>query len=347
MSTLRICQIIGGDCHQIGGLEKHFIDLCNALADRTDCQVTALGHPLYIDHLRENIKFIPLDLSCSRFNPIALWRIFHVLREEGYDIVHTHANKATMMLAMLKRINSFHLVSTLHGLKKNVKAFRRPDHVICVSQKISEMVKNQNISVIYNGIPCSYEVSKENKSTIRQKFNIDPTAFLVVSIGRLVEVKGFDLLLRAFVGVDAHLLIVGDGPEMKKLQKQVFSLKLKDQVTFAGFQKNVKSIIKSADLTVIASRREGFSYVMAETLTHSCPLISTDVADIRSIIGSTFIVPPNSVKKLHDKLIWAVVNSSELSLISDHAFSFARQEFTLDTMVTKTLDVYRKVLEFK
>ena len=71
-----ICQVLAGA--ESGGLERHFIELCNALAERH--QVTAIAHPLHAHALDGRVHFVPLDLSGGRFNPRLLLMLYRALR---------------------------------------------------------------------------------------------------------------------------------------------------------------------------------------------------------------------------------------------------------------------------
>jgi glycosyltransferase involved in cell wall biosynthesis len=100
----------------------------------------------------------------------------------------------------------------------------------------------------------------------------------IVSAGRLVEVKGFDLLIKA-IAINAnsaiHLTLLGDGPLKAELQSLATSLGLENQICFAGYQKNPFAFIARADAYVLSSRMEGFPNVVLEALACGTPVIAT------------------------------------------------------------------------
>ena len=142
-----------------------------------------------------------------------------------------------------------------------------------------------------------------------------------------------------------HLILIGDGPDREKLEKLSQKLNVDDRITFVGNIENelTKSMIKSSDLLVISSRREGFSYVFAEALLLDTPIVSTDVADIKKFITPKYISPFDSklfAKKVNDFKLDYDKNSIEYQAI----FNRAKNIFTLENMTKQTIQVYHMVI---
>jgi len=184
-----ICQVLAGA--ESGGLERHFIDLCNALAERH--QVTAIAHPMHTGAFHGGVHFVPLDLSGGRFNPGLLLMLYRAVRRAAPDIVHTHANKATAMVALLKPLLSLSFVATLHNRKSRLWMFRSCDAVIAVSQSLADCLPGRDVTVIPNGIAPPAPLDAARVAAIKA-----PLAgqALVLAAGRLVEAKGFDVRLK-------------------------------------------------------------------------------------------------------------------------------------------------------
>jgi len=337
---MRVCQILAGD--EEGGLEKHFEELCNRLVCYHEIHVIA--HEKYRKRFDSKIIFHTLDLSKGRRNLVMLYKLRKIINDIHPDILHAHANKAVDMIASIKRFlhPSMKLIATLHSKKRNLKGFEYFDHVIGVSHEVLKNLKNLHQSVVYNGIELT---SKEKDPKYLAQFGIKDE-FVICAVGRLESVKNFPLLIRAAKNLDVKLLIVGEGSEKKKLQKLVQDLSLKDKVVFTGFRKDVPDILVNSDICVISSDREGFSYVMAESLLLGIPIISTNVGDMKLILPISFVVPVNDEKKLIKTILY-IQNNYTVSMKSyEESFCFAKDHFTLNKMLDNTLKIYNKVVEY-
>jgi glycosyltransferase involved in cell wall biosynthesis len=104
---------------------------------------------------------------------------------------------------------------------------------------------------------------------------------VVISAGRLAQVKGFDVLIRAHAklierDVAHHLVILGEGPERPRLEELIRHLGLDNTVHMPGFIDNPYPLIKRASVFCLSSRFEGFALVIAEALSLGTPVVSTD-----------------------------------------------------------------------
>jgi len=335
---LRVVQILGGA--ENGGLEKHTIELTHALK-KQGIDVSVVAHKKFEKDF-ENINFIELDLSKARNNPFTLYKLQKILNEEKFDIIHTQANKATDMVIKLKPFLNSKIVSTLHNYKKNIKSFEKADFVITVSDRIGEKLQTKNKITIYNGIQT------ENIKTIdlHKKLNIESNKFIVSSVGRFVKVKNFDVLIKSIKDIDVHLVLVGDGKKRDELSNLVKTLDMEKKITFTGMLNKTETLetIKSSNIFVITSDREGFPYTFVEALFCKTPIISTDVSDIKKIIREEHIVPFNSPEILSVKINNAKENYEKITKKFKKVFSYAQEEFSIKNMTLKNINIYKKVL---
>ena len=141
----------------------------------------------------------------------------------------------------------------------------------------------------------------------------------ILFVGRLVEKKGVEYLIRAFPLIHekypgARLCIVGDGPERGVLEGMCAELGLEDSVRFLGAVKHdsLPKLYGESDVVVFPSvvskdgDREGFGLVLVEALGCECATVVTDLPAMRDIIidGKTgFVVPQKSIRQLAEKVI--------------------------------------------
>jgi glycosyltransferase involved in cell wall biosynthesis len=326
-----------------GGVEKHTIELSKALK-RKGVDVTIIAHESFREFF-EGFRFIGLDLTKCRYNVVNLFKLYRILKRENFDIVHTQANKATAMVALIKPMISSKFVATLHSYKNNLWPFNRADFVITVSDRIGEPLKNEHKTTIYNGV----QFDNIEKVDLRQRYSLPQNSFLVCAVGRLAKVKAYEILIRSMCYTDdeCFLLLVGDGIEHESLTKLTKQLRLENKVYFLGHKENdeVKKIIASSDLLAISSQKEGFPYVFVETLLSQTPVISTDVSDIKKFITEKYIVKQLDEKNMAEKIMYVKNHYDEILEDFQKIFIKAAECFTVQKVVDETLAVYRFLVD--
>jgi len=336
---MKICEIVAsyGD----GGLENHFVELCNGLAAKGH-EVHVIIPLAFIDRFSEGIIVHRLPLHLSRRNLGLLWKLLRIIKHINPDIIHTHANKSAELISKIKTFISKPCVATLHNIKKNLNGFKKMDAVIGVSQGVLEALSHARKQVVYNGV--SLPNSSFSRTAILEKFKLSGQRPIIMAIGRLVEAKGFDILIDAWLGIEADLLIIGDGPLKGEFSAQIEKSNLAQYVHLTGFVDNANSLITAADFIVISSRREGFNYVMAEALFQSIPVISTDVPAPNEILPNDYLVPVADNKALHTLLKYCLDNPAKLASDYQTVFDWAQQTLSLDGMVSNTERIFNDMM---
>ena len=114
---------------------------------------------------------------------------------------------------------------------------------------------------------------------------------VVTCIGRLDRQKGLDWLLEtAAIWLPqlprCDLLLVGQGPERRKLEAQCRGLGIGDRVHFAGWRPDVAEILAASRLLVLPSAWEGMPNVVLEAMAAGLPVVATDVEGVRELLGA-------------------------------------------------------------
>ena len=339
MKPLRIAQVMAsGPAH--GGLEKHFVEMCNGLSAQHE--VLALAHPAHGKAFASGVNFLPLDLTASRRNPFNLFRLHRALRDFCPEVIHAHANKAASMVASMRRFTSAKTVGTIHGFKSNNRPFANFDAVIAVSPAIHAKLDIPQARVICNGIPLAEAPVREPQFFSRQ-FGLSNERPVVVTVGRLAPVKGFAGLVESWPGIDADLLIVGEGPEREHLEGLIEQLSLQDRVHLVGFRDDVPAIMAHSDLVVISSEREGFPYVMVEALHLEKPIVATRFPGADALLPLPYVVPYGEPAQLRNTITSTLADLSQSKTDYQTTWEHARQCFTVESMVEQTNAVYQRL----
>jgi len=336
---MKILQIMAGN--EEGGLEKHFVELCNRLSETYEVYVIA--HEKYKERFSPKISFYTLDLAKGRRNPLILFRLSKMINRINPDILHAHANKAVEMVTNIQYFLHSHIkrIATLHSQKKNVKSFNQFDYVIGVSNEVLKDIRNPHQSVVYNGIV--WEERERIKGYLGEQFGIEGKVFTICGIGRIELVKNFALLISSIKDLEVKLLIVGEGDQEKELRSLVKKLQIEDKVIFAGYREDAVNIILHSDLFVISSDKEGLPYVLIEALLCEIPVISTDVSDVKRILPDFAVVPVGDKERLSQTIVNVKENYVTAKEEYQKSFNFAKEHFTIEAMVDGVESVYREV----
>lgn len=237
----------------------------------------------------------------------AAWRMYQLgvqlLSREKFDLISTQDPFETGLIGYwLKKKFRLKLNVQLHGdffgsyyfikqdplnfVRRIIAKFllRRADSIRAVSQRLAQSLQKMKIpakKIVV--VPVFVDVAGFARKPVRLDLHLKyPGKFLILSAGRLVREKNLTLLIKAFNQVcrdfpQAQLLIVGDGPDKKRLQKLVSFLNINQAVEFCGWQDDLASYYKTSDLFVVTSISEGYNRTIVEAMACGLPVVMTNV----------------------------------------------------------------------
>lgn len=341
----RIVHVMASSNGVMGGVEKHTVELCTALAKTHE--VHLIADASYVNQVDSNVLFHAINFKQSRFNPFLYLQLFYLINRLQPQLIHAQAGKAASLLRWFTWLfKHVVFVATVHGTKKSVRAYAAMNGVIAVSSQLAAAFAPNKVRVIYNGSKPTPNLKPQEKIQLKQSLQ-SVSLPIVMAVGRLAPVKAFDVLLRAFVGINARLVIVGEGGERQNLTLLSRELGIEDNVLFLGHRDDVGQLLQVADLCVISSHREGFPLIMVESLQQGCLLISTEVSGVKEWLPPAFLTPPNNVQGLHNLLYATLPRIDTLRSNYLPLFLRAQQELTIEGMAQRTQDFYYDLLEKK
>ncbi|WP_053992538.1 glycosyltransferase [Mangrovimonas sp. TPBH4] len=176
--------------------------------------------------------------------------------------------------------------------------YRNMDLLICQTDKMKTQLL-ENVGYLQNRVPIETVPNPINLSVLKkmgeEELNFRFPKEYIVSAGRFIPEKGFDLLIKSFSEIKKQfpalkLIILGDGPLKEQLNNEVDKLNLSKDVIFTGFVNNVHPFFKHAKLCVVSSRLEGFPNVLLQMMSQNKHVVSTKCAggieDIEGVIKS-------------------------------------------------------------
>jgi glycosyltransferase involved in cell wall biosynthesis len=196
-----------------------------------------------------------------------------------------------------------------------LKVLREADAVVTSSADLKAKLVDfgigaDKVHVNYRGLDISL-FFPGNKEEARKSLGVPLDARILIWVGRMVPVKGLDVLVdacrRLFIrGPNFRLYLVGDGPLRKVLTLECRRRGLSEIVTFVGSQPHnqLPDWYRAADLTVLPSRSEGLPNVLRESLACGTPFVASRVGGIPEIAEepANLLVPPNNPQSLAEAI---------------------------------------------
>ena len=175
----------------------------------------------------------------------------------------------------------------------------------------------------------------------------------LVSVGRLVHQKGFDILIRSYAAVAEQfpgwtLRIYGDGPERSGLEELIRQMRLEDRVELAGSRPDITSALVEATLFVLPSRYEGYPNALLEALACGLPVVASDcpggIAEILDKGNYGMLVATDDVTALSTALT-SMMSRPELRAAYAAKAPKAVAALNLSSIGSRWLDVFGEVME--
>lgn len=226
-------------------------------------------------------------------------------RELGVTIWHAHDAKSNLIGLLLRRKLGLKLISTVHGYIENttkLRLYRKIDHallrgyhrVVVVSPKLYDQclaagIDQSRMTYIPNGIEADQYQRGASIRDSRDALGLPQNASIIGLAGRLSPEKQIDKLITVFPQVcqrvpDAHLVIIGDGPERPALEQQVEQLGLTDRVHLVGWQNPLTPWYQAMDVLALTSSTEGLPNVLLEAMALGVPVAATAVGAIADLL---------------------------------------------------------------
>ncbi len=260
-----------------GGAERYFVDLCAALGQR-GVAVQAICHRRFVRRaeLEESygVDVCPVMVR-GTWDVLAQSAINRLVGKHCPGVLHAHLARGSHFAGRAGAKLGLPVTAKTHNYV-DLKYYQHVDHFIATTLKqrqylLDKGIEASRITVIPNFTRLPGVEALPAPSAHESVF---------MSYGRMVQKKGFDVLLSAFRQYldrthAGYLLLGGDGPESIALKRLAADLGIGDRVRFCGWVEDVSAFLDQGDIFVLPSRDEPFGIVVLEAMARGKALIST------------------------------------------------------------------------
>lgn len=321
-----------------------------------------------IERAGARVRIIPRRIP--KLDPTWVARLAGAMRHDAIDLAHTHLfGDALHGYLAARSAGRLPVVTTLHGTVEAGTGLRRLGYrwllprcagVVACSRAVEHSFRQlagdraARLRTIANGIeaPAAARADASARAAVLAELGIDPQATVLAAVGRLVPVKGYEGLIRAFASLAAgpgggpHLVLIGDGPLRVTLARQAERLGVAERVVLTGFRPDVARLLPALDVVVFSSRNEGLSVALLEAMAAGRSIVATDLPGIVEAVRDereALIVPVDDRQALAAALERASADPALRRRLGAAARRRFDDRFSAQRMVESYEELYREI----
>ena len=352
----------GGASSRVLSMLTRFPSGSAALAGLENSAVTLeakrLGLPIHV-------------LGSGKTDPRILPRLIRLIRKEGFQILDTQNIQSKFYASLAASLTRVALVSTINSWYENehggastrgkiytmleLATNRNLALYVTVSEKDRSMlfqsgIPEDKIELIYNAVNTT--LPKLEPNFLRTQLNLPSDALICLAVGRLVHIKGYDVLIEAMKEAAAEIpnlvaVIVGEGEIRDELTRQIEATGLNGRIILPGYfqRESILSALDSCDIFAMPSRYEGTPIALLEAGSLACPIIASNAGGIPELVSHeehALLVTPEDPHALAQALIRLAKDRALAKRLGENAQICVREKFSLENQVTATMNAYQK-----
>lgn len=373
---IRICHLANADVY--GGVEEQLKILLNTKKSRLDSEfeyhVILFNRGLLARELSMPGVMVHI-VQELRWNFVQqLLQIYRLLKRYRIQVVHTHKYKEGILGGLAAKLAGIPvIVKTVHGLTEcpsGLAKFRVGliqkidrllsrhfcDKVVAVSREIENKLSGYyhgKLTFITNAVePDVADLQSPDDAWLEKLTRFKKHYRLIGSIGRLVYVKGYDIFIEAAHSMlegypNVRFVLVGEGPEHRKLLDLVDGFGMKDYFIFTGFTTSRLSHLAMFDLFLLSSRHEGVPVVLLEAMALKVPIVATRVGGIPFLLDhlkNGFLVEPEAPEELAIACLTLLANRKLARSLAENAWRTFSNNFSADHFRCSIHHLYQELL---
>lgn len=292
---------------------------------------------------------------------LSLFYLLHYLLENKIEVIHAHFGNNGEQAAIIKSLGvPIKLITTFHGydiragiskggiIYKNLKT--HGDVIIAISPYNKEKLigfgfDSSQLVSINNGINTTNFKPSHIKSTSDSKIKI-------ISVGRLVEIKGFDMALYALKNVlekfdnyQIEYTIIGEGHQYNILNQIAIELNISNQVVFKGAlsSEQISNQLKHSDFYLLSSRNEAIPTVVLEAQACALPVVATNVGSVKDVVleGVNGYLAEVNIESITEALLKMIDNKNNWKTFGNNSRELIDNQYSYNSMLEKLIQLYK------
>lgn len=328
-----------------GGAERLFVDCCKSMASFGH-DIVAVCHPNFIKMsslVGDNISIFPLKVRFD-YSPFARLKLSSIVRKCNPEVIHTHLCRASLLGGDVGSRFNVPVAANIHNYVK-LKYYKNVSCYIPGTDDQKRYLMNLGVNHAKIQIIPHFSMLKSNVSISSSDINN-----VIVSYGRFVKKKGFDLLLDAIklvtdLGYNVRLILGGDGPERKNLENKVKQLGVEKYVVFYGWVEDVEQFLNIGKFFVLPSMDEPFGIVVLEAMAQSNTIISSKTQGPMEILNqeTAWMFDVGNVEEMARSIIMAIDHYDQSLYKSMNAHDKFVANYSFESIIPLYLSLFKKM----
>lgn len=337
------------------------VEICSSFEDENEKRSSPVKH--YSVTISRTINVVQ-DIS-------GVIKLYKLIKKNNYDLIHTHTAKAGIIGAAAGFLAGVPVVHTYHGLPfyshqgrityvfyfglEIVSSFLRTA-VLSQNKKDYEFIRKiklLNRKVIFEGNGVDIETIEKNASMANNEIDsfIYGGQVVIICVARFEPVKKIETVISAMEWLvqqnkNVKCIIAGKGIMENHLKKMIGEKRMNEHIKLL-YTSNIHSLIKRADIFVLASVKEGIPRSVMEAMALSKPVVATDVLGTNELVvheKTGILVPLGDQSAMNSALMRLIENKRLRCQLGENGCERIKKEFNEKKIVDLWEELYREII---
>jgi glycosyltransferase involved in cell wall biosynthesis len=352
-----------------GGGPQHIYDLAKLLRSSACIDIACPQQEPFCKRFLDVIDGQIFELPVRSFSILHALRMLSFTKQNKISLIHSHGKGAGTYGRFISLVSKLPLVHTPHGIHieqygRLMRAIyfsyehltgwisKRTIHVSESEQKRAFDLKfsNQTRScVIFNGVTSQYghNFKDHTRMRIRRDLDLAPNEIVVMSLSRFDYAKNMmEMISLAAEAPDVKFVLLGDGPDLSRVRSAAAELQT-NNVYLPGFVENPMDYLAAAELYCSTSRWEGMPLAILQAMSVALPVVASRVIGNCDAVEDRESGYLYELGNIHEAATYIKTLAADETLrrqLGTAGRIRQQDQFSMETMAAKTMDVYRSVL---